>query len=244
MLPVLSLPQPCTANWADMTPAAAGRHCAACQKTVIDFTDQTDAEILAQLAQATGSICGRFRRNQLGRPLQRPAQASLRHLWLSAMLAAGSILSAEKADAQPSLALSATTRSPITSPATFTNAPEEAEPVSRAPGAPITLQGTILDAATAERIPGVTIVLKGTQLGGATNADGNFTLSLQPTSKRITLIISSVGYETIEKTIKLKHQPSVLRFRLKMSHAVLGEIAYIEPTAGFLERLSSFFLRT
>jgi len=243
MLPVLSLPKPCPTSWGAMMPTATGRHCAACQKTVVDFTNKTDAEILAHLAQATGGTCGRFRSDQLGRPLWRPVRASPRRLWLSAVLAASSMLSAVKAGVQPKYALS-TTSVPFGSPATSTSILQEVSPTSRVPGEPVTLQGTIVDARTGEHLPGVTILLKGAQTEISTNADGNFTLRLQPESKRITLVVSSVGYETIEKTIKLKHQPSVLRFRLKMSHAVLGEIAYIEPTAGFLGRLSSFFLRT
>ena len=60
-----------------MTPAGPGRHCAACAKTVVDFTQQTDAEILAYLARAKGTSCGRIRADQLVRPLQR-AQATSR----------------------------------------------------------------------------------------------------------------------------------------------------------------------
>jgi hypothetical protein len=58
-----------------MTPASGGRHCAACQKTVVDFTQKTDAEILAALRQAAGQTCGRLRPDQVGRPLVAPTAA-------------------------------------------------------------------------------------------------------------------------------------------------------------------------
>lgn len=87
----LHIPQPCAENWDAMSPTATGRHCAACAKTVVDFTLKTDAEILAYLAgAATGRTCGRFAAGQLERPLQRAAPAApSRHwrAWLAATVA-------------------------------------------------------------------------------------------------------------------------------------------------------------
>ena len=69
-------------------PAAAGRHCAACEKTVVDFTLKTDAEILAFLAGAvSGRTCGRFAAGQLERRLPRaaPAAPTRWRAWLAAV---------------------------------------------------------------------------------------------------------------------------------------------------------------
>jgi len=55
-----------------MTPNGCGRFCAACQKTVIDFTVMTDAEILDIFRNSKTNICGRFFAEQLNRPLQEP----------------------------------------------------------------------------------------------------------------------------------------------------------------------------
>ena len=91
----LSVPQPCHENWAAMMPTAAGRHCAACAHTVVDFTLKTDAEILAHLAGAAGSrTCGRFAAGQLERPLQRavPVAPTARwRAWLAAVVAVWSL---------------------------------------------------------------------------------------------------------------------------------------------------------
>jgi hypothetical protein len=88
----LRVSQPCHESWATMTLTTLGRHCATCQKTVVDFTHKTDAEILAYLAQAgRGNTCGRFRKEQLGRPL-RPAlpvpPATRWQAWLAGLLLA------------------------------------------------------------------------------------------------------------------------------------------------------------
>jgi hypothetical protein len=67
---MLHIAQPCPESWAAMTPTSAGRHCAACQQTVVDFTLKTDAEIVAHLAQASrADVCGRLRTDQVGRAL-------------------------------------------------------------------------------------------------------------------------------------------------------------------------------
>ena len=91
----LHLPQPCAESWEAMTPASGGRHCAACQKTVVDFTLKTDAEILAYFKQAGADVpCGHFRASQLARPLQpaMPASPAPRWRgWLAAVLAVWSL---------------------------------------------------------------------------------------------------------------------------------------------------------
>ncbi len=86
----IAISQPCPQSWAAMTPESVGRHCAACQKTVVDFTLKTDAEILTYLARAAGTrTCGRFAAGQLERPLQRavPAAPTRWRAWLAAAVA-------------------------------------------------------------------------------------------------------------------------------------------------------------
>ncbi len=52
-----------------MQPAQGGRHCASCQKVVVDFTRMTDAQLLDYFRKNNGS-CGRFRSDQLDRAIQ------------------------------------------------------------------------------------------------------------------------------------------------------------------------------
>lgn len=88
----LRIPQPCHESWDAMSPTAAGRHCAACAHTVVDFTLKTDAEILAHLAgAAAGRTCGRFAAGQLERPLQRAAPVAPAARWRAWLAAAVSV---------------------------------------------------------------------------------------------------------------------------------------------------------
>ena len=62
----LHIPIPCHEDWDAMTPRDQGRHCAACQKTVVDFTAMCDAEILAFFERYRhGTVCGQLRTSQL-----------------------------------------------------------------------------------------------------------------------------------------------------------------------------------
>ncbi|HET9504806.1 MAG TPA: hypothetical protein VFO93_14780 [Hymenobacter sp.] len=93
----ISIPRPCAENWGAMTPASGGRHCAACQQTVVDFSQQTDAEILAYFQRAgVGGTCGRFRASQVGRPLAARSTQPPRQWqpWLAGVLAAVLVLQA------------------------------------------------------------------------------------------------------------------------------------------------------
>lgn len=99
----ISIPSPCSQSWASMTPTTGGRHCSSCQETVADFTTMTDSEVIAFLRQYPSISCGRFRENQLSRPLLAAAQPVTGwRRWLGttvALLGMGSLL-APKAQGQ------------------------------------------------------------------------------------------------------------------------------------------------
>ena len=113
-IPSLTVPQPCPESWAAMLPAATGRHCAACAKTVVDFTLKTDTEILAYLAgAASGRTCGRFAAGQLKWPLQRavPAAPAARwRAWLAAIVAVWAVREGTGAEANAQAATEWRTR--------------------------------------------------------------------------------------------------------------------------------------
>lgn len=54
----------CDKQYEAMSPCNTGRHCAACNKVVIDFTNKTAEDLQAALANDT-AICGRFTSAQL-----------------------------------------------------------------------------------------------------------------------------------------------------------------------------------
>jgi hypothetical protein len=170
----LTIAQPCHEDWATMTPNAAGRHCAACQKTVVDFTAMSDAEILAHLAGAKpGNTCGRFGASQLERPLQPlgVVKPSRWRAWLAAAVALWGLreMAGQEAKAQAPTEQRAL---PMNSPLNYSARPDYEGPaqIQRV------VRGRIVDRETQEGLPGVSIILKGQSIGTASAADGTFVL--------------------------------------------------------------------
>jgi len=152
-----------------MTPASGGRHCAACQKTVIDFTWKTDAEILAFFAQAPGGSCGRFLTSQLARPLrpQVPARPSAPRWqgWLAAALALWS-LRAEATDAP---------RPVLPPPGAQYPRRQPAPPPTRQVAGRV-VRGVVLDAQQQTPLTRAKVRLSGTRRVATTDAHGCFRL--------------------------------------------------------------------
>lgn len=65
------LPKPCYEKWETMTLQEKGRFCAVCSKTVRDFTNDSDDEILDYFSDhSSQNICGNFYESQLNRSMQ------------------------------------------------------------------------------------------------------------------------------------------------------------------------------
>lgn len=161
---VVTVALPCSEAWAQMPPTARGRHCAACAREVVDFTRHTDAELLAWFRQPDhAATCGRFRLDQLKRPLLPPAPSAPRwRSWLAALVA----LWAWR-EATPSAA------------------PAQQHPAQHLLPRPVTLspptgtlRGQVFDRHTRLPLAGVMVQLDGTDLVTQTDPTGHFALSL------------------------------------------------------------------
>ena len=208
------IPTPCPASWAAMTPTAAGRHCASCQKTVVDFTQKTDAEILAYLAGTTGEICGRLRADQQNRPLvsTTPVSPAPRwRIWLAATLALWSARESE------SLGVEARTK-----PTPTHHSPTKAH-AQRHSARTTLLRGTVHDAATGEPLAGVAIFLKGENQTATTDSAGQFSLRL-PTGRSAAqqrhLVLHRAGY--LSRYVALTPAPDPVHLTLRADPAAAG----------------------
>ncbi|HEX8658214.1 MAG TPA: carboxypeptidase-like regulatory domain-containing protein [Hymenobacter sp.] len=209
-----------------MTPTAAGRHCAACQRTVVDFTHKTNAEILAYLAgAATSRTCGRFAAEQLERPLQRAAPAAPKHwrAWLAAVVAVWGL--------RESLSTPASAQAATEWQARYGGGPAPASPGQRAAEksaqdslrANTVIRGVVLDSARYEGLPGVTVLLDGTTIYTSTAADGGFELRIPAGAACVARVrFSGVGY--VEQTRVLPINGEVQTIQTVMNTQVLGEM--------------------
>ncbi len=68
----------CDEDWNKMTPVKRGRHCAACQKTVVNFVAMSDEKVIAFYSnKAEANTCGNFRLGQLEQINKTLAQSQL-----------------------------------------------------------------------------------------------------------------------------------------------------------------------
>lgn len=61
----LKIAEPCHENWSEMKAIENGKHCAACAKKVVDFSENSKEEIIDYLDNAEGQTCGRFKKIQI-----------------------------------------------------------------------------------------------------------------------------------------------------------------------------------
>jgi hypothetical protein len=229
----LRIPSPCAESWAAMTPTSGGRHCTACAKTVVDFTQKTDAEILAYLAQASGQACGRFKAGQLERPLQ-PAESTNRwRSWLASVLALGGVLGSGRVAAQAGSGHYNGGPIPVGSTTAIPAAPAVPK-IAKVPnvvpggaGGPLVARGIVTDATTGDRLPGVTVLLQGTTRGVSTDADGVFELPFTEQDAQGTLLISFVGYTNQPIAVASATAAIPLAISLKADVMGMGEVIVV-----------------
>jgi hypothetical protein len=65
----LSIPTPCQEDWGKMSPNDKGRHCASCNKAVIDFSLYSDRELIEFFKKTNGTVCGRLNSYQASHEL-------------------------------------------------------------------------------------------------------------------------------------------------------------------------------
>lgn len=95
----IHLDNPCSEDWDSMTADEKGRFCAACAKTVVDFTNMSDAEILTFFKKNKGKdVCGRINSHQLEHPLPIPTPPPVRYAQAFAVAAGIALTTAVHAE--------------------------------------------------------------------------------------------------------------------------------------------------
>ncbi len=195
----LNIAEPCTENWSEMTPNSKGRHCDQCEKTVIDFTGKTDRQIINEMKQANGSVCGRLRQSQTGKNIQLDYEFVRNTKWKTFGLMIAGLMGTGTSYAQVP---------PESSPI------EQMQLIGEVDYLPTTTEqknivsGRVLDEESGEPLPFVTVLLKDTSLGVATDLEGNFQIELTEGLENVDLIASYLGYTTVETQANLKKQHS------------------------------------
>ena len=194
----LQIPEPCHEDWDKMTPGDKGRFCDSCQKTVHDFTGMSDMQLIAFFKKpSTGSVCGRFHNDQLERDFEIPRK---RMPWLKYFFqfAIPVFLTGLKSYSQGKPFIKESNDSSV-----YTNIISGDIEIMERSVVPV-LKNEILGKVVDENgkgIPYATVIMKGTRNGVACDSAGNFYLRIPGKQTPVSLVASSVGYETAELLI-------------------------------------------
>lgn len=245
----LSIPAPCSEKWSDMTPVRHDcRFCAACERQILDFTGKTDAEILEHLKKNNGKICGRFRQEQLNRPIRATTQNRGTNTRRGGLTAAAASVAALLAAQQPA-------ENQSVAPAQLEQAPVDSHfkisKVAPKQDSLRTISGKVLDAESGEGLIGVSVVVMGTERGAVTDIDGVFSLKLpleMIQDQPIRLGVHYTGFHSVEVEIpkRIKQENlSLLPIKMEFNPAALsglvGIVVITKPTFG--QRIRNFFHR-
>jgi len=84
------VPEPCSENWNEMHSLPGGRFCDNCEKTVVDFSEMANNELVRFFEKNDQKLCGRFRSDQLDKEIEFPrVPTSFQKLKSIAAIAAG-----------------------------------------------------------------------------------------------------------------------------------------------------------
>ncbi len=99
----------------------------------------------------------------------------------------------------------------------------------------ITVTGTVRHATSKERVPAVSVTIKGTDEGTFTDDHGNFRLTTSHAAP-LTLVITSIGYETQEVQVSGGGTPVEVSF---VPASILGKEVVVSATRGAIRSLES-----
>lgn len=224
----VSIDKPCSENWQEMLPSSNGRYCLHCAKTVVDFTSMTDSQISAfiteQKSKGKSTFCGRFRNEQLNRPLLPEAMpefnAPTPAFALPLLLAGALNLS--------SCEVPSSKDSSINAPILRSDQSSAQDPHSTQPLGYTSISGTVTNSA-GDKLHGAYVQLIGTDFSTQTQVDGTFVLHNIPEGN-YEIFASYNDYsplryscdtrETIDLQLKLYPAPQPL----KKQNVVMGGI--------------------
>ncbi len=215
-----------------MTVGEQGHFCSNCQKSVVDFSNYTDKELLDYFTKIKERTCGRISNNQLNRLIVvgEPANTPVyRRLLFGAAITAGVISTAHSQNNAP-----VTTRT--IQPNQKTN--KEKPPVS---DSTIKISGRVIDSASKKPLPyaNMMVVCDSNQITFVhTDDNGKFEASIDKKllGKKLTIIVTQYGYHDGIKSFMFTANPPK-HFAIRMSqipgfegsHFIMGDIEMTPP---------------
>jgi hypothetical protein len=200
----ISIPQPCSENWAQMRPDEKGRFCSRCAHSVRDFSGLKKEEALSEVEVALASgqrICGRFPNTWL-EPLPSVTISSKRKSMLAwNWMGLGLIWFQLESQAQPKAPVALKPRYAFVIPS-VTKADLEKDTVRKQEG--FWIYGVVRDDETCEPVPFANIRVDQIQ-GAIADINGFYRVfipvAMQKYGPKILIKATSAGYFTNQSTL-------------------------------------------
>ena len=225
---LLSIDKPCKKEWTSMSQSDDGRFCAHCSKSVVDFTQLTDTQVVRILEQNSGKLCGRLTEDQLNRTIQiyHPKSTSRLYKILAGIFLFGI--------SKNSLALNLknfdkATFSIVDNKLTNTHLSKNNSDLAK-DSLKNVVQGLVIDSETNMPLAFASVFIKDKKIGTNTDMYGKFTLVIPDSllTRKMYLHIRFIGYEPITVLINKKDLPiSNHTFLVKVQRELLGEVIIV-----------------
>ena len=212
----LQVPSSCHEDWNNMALEQRGRYCFSCQKSVVDFTQMTDQELILYFKSLNGPTCGKFSESQLNRdiPLPKKPLPWVKYFFRFSLPAFLLLLKSSVQGQKTSYPIEI---SPIIPKAGVVDSSKKTLPIT----------GVVSDEAGVP-LAHASVFIKNTNKGTVTDVHGYFVLS--DVDLPVTLLISYVGYQTTE--VKMSSGQQGTDVKLQLAPALMGEVVvvgYISP---------------
>lgn len=231
----ITINDPCQEKWADMQATNSGRFCDSCQKSVIDFTQFTDADLLKWLSNNKHKACGRFVPEQLDRFITHESSFSLK--WFKPGMVAAAFVALLSL---PKLSIAAKAKFNSTYQTIDYNEFNKSYIDEKVAGDFVVVRGKVIDNDDQSPIIGAQIILKGSKISTSSDASGNFELRFRKEDfkGKVVLDLRYIGYKGKEINVNLK-KADLIVVKLKMESYILGGLGIIKAPTLF-KRVSQF----
>lgn len=230
----VNIPKPCHETWQAMTPVSDGRYCQSCCKTVMDFTQMSNNEIISYLSSNT-NICGRFNNGQMSNindHLQlddAPIMPNLKGWSLLLALLVPVVFNRVLAQSKPVTVQASTNKSNHCNDTTIGKI---VSPKYQ------TIKGAIVDDKNLP-LAGAVVTVPQLNLSSVADVNGRFKLSVPMTAT--VFDVRFIGYDTQKVAIKTNGEQNYT-IQLKPSQVLLGELVVITRPS-FLKRVYYRFVK-
>lgn len=220
----ITIPEPCHEDWATMTPTQKGRHCAVCEKEVIDFTKHTNEQLYKTVVSG-GSLCGRFSKKQLDHTISLSRKEG--RSWASyaaSLLIPAAILATQEIKAQGEVYTTEQTDGNYTSLGISSLSRKQNKQDTLQKQTTHIIKGMVSE--ELEPLAGISISIKGTKKGTHTHLDGTYELEVAVGD---ILVFEYVDYKTVEIIIS-KETKAILNITMEpynVKGIMMGKIAYV-----------------